>query len=76
MSVAHRSFGILLGQDVARCEGATNVADRFADSLSNAYRWMLGVMQRGGPPALSRDEAFDAAWTSFLRGLGLVSAGS
>jgi predicted nucleotidyltransferase len=61
----------LLGQDVARCQGAADIARRFVHSLSTSYRWMLGAMQRTAPAALSRDEAFDAAWKSFVEGLGL-----
>lgn len=61
----------LLGQDVARCEGAAQIARSFVQALSTGYRWMLASMQRTGPAALCRDEAFEAAWQSFLRGLGL-----
>jgi hypothetical protein len=47
------------------------IARRFIESLSTTHRWMLGTMQAKGPAALSRDEAFDAIWRSFVLGLGV-----
>lgn len=67
----HAANAFVLGQDVARCEGAGRVAQRFVDSLSTSHRWMLSEMQAKGPAMLSRDEAFDAVWRSFTQGLGI-----
>jgi hypothetical protein len=65
---------LLLGQDVASHEGAAPIAQRFITALSTTHRWMLTDMQTKGPAALSRDEAFDNIWKSFVQGLGLVEA--
>lgn len=63
----------LLGQDVASYEGAAPIAHRFVKSLSTTHRWMLTSMQAKGTAALSSDEAFDNIWTSFVKGLAVVS---
>ena len=61
----------VLGQDVARCDGAGRVTKRFVHSLSTTHRWMLSEMQANGPATIGRDEAFDAVWQSFTLGLGI-----
>ncbi len=45
----HAANAFVLGQDVARCDGAGPIAQRFVDSLSTSYRWMLSEMQAKGP---------------------------
>jgi predicted nucleotidyltransferase len=65
----HTAQAFLLGRDVARCEGAGLIAQRFLLSLSTTHRWMFGGMRSRGPAALAHDEAFESIWASFEQGL-------
>lgn len=70
----HAANAFALGHDVASVDGATAITQRFVTSLTTTHRWMLSEMQARGPATLSRDEAFDSVWRSFVIGLGVKDA--
>jgi predicted nucleotidyltransferase len=65
----HTAQAFLLGKDVAQFPEAATIAPRFLGLLSASHLWMLSAMRARGPAALSREEAFERIWASFVMGL-------